>query len=602
MKSNRQSVFTNSNIGTLLSNIFLQLRSAGYLLFELITLSEQRKLILLSVLVGLISGVSAFLFKRMIDGVHHICCESDLFREFLSALWYRPLLPAIGGLLAGLLIFRFASEAKGHGVTEVIFSIRRREGRIRPRVALIKSMASALTIGTGGSTGPEGPIIQIGATIGSVVGQWLNLSQGYLRTLVAAGAAGGIAAVFNAPIAAVIFSMEVLLREFTAQAFSMVVFSSVIASVTSHLLLGNEVFLPTPSFGIQHPAELGLYFLLGILAALIAKGFIRIFIRLEETFEEWKKIPLLFRPMIGGFLVGIIGLFLPMILGAGYSEISSVLSTGIDASYSGLLLLFFLMIGKIISTSFTLGSGGSGGILMPSLFIGAMMGSLFGNLCSFLFPNIAPSGAYALVGMGLIFACVVHSPFTAIVMMFEITHDYRIVLPLMFSVTIATVICRQIGVVGLDARILLKRGVHLEELGDSDPLRGLIVGDVMTKKVALARTDMTLDELISLLKQMPHAGYPVVNAYGELQGLITYAEIQHALSAGHASKGLLVETIMRKDFSVAYSGENLADAAKRMQESQLDRILVVEQEDPKRLVGLLTHSNILAAYLKVSRS
>lgn len=563
-------------------------------LFKALTLSEQKKLVTASVCVGVISGISAYLFKHLIDGVHALCCKFPSSDPFFPAYWYRPLLPAVGGLLAGLLIFHFAKEAKGHGVTEVIFSLRRREGKIRPRVAWVKSITSALTIGTGGSAGPEGPIIQIGATVGSTVGQWLNLSPRYLKTLVAAGAAGGIAAVFNAPIAAVIFSMEVLLRDFT-RGFSMVVLSSVTASVTSHLLLGDGIFLPTRPFSMTHPAELGLYFILGILAALIAKGFVKILLLFEEFFEGLTRIPGPIKPMIGGLLVGILGLFIPRILGAGYAETTLVLLTGSDPLRWSLSLLFLLIIGKALATSITLGSGGSGGLLMPSLFLGSMMGSLFGNAARILFPTIAPSGAYGLVGMGLIFACVVQAPFTAIVMMFEITHDYRIVIPLMFSVTIAMLMSRRIGAIGLDALVLLKRGVQLEEEGHHDPLTDVTVGEVMVKQVDVIWPEMTLEKLAIFTAQNRHTGFPVVNAVGEVLGLVTYIEIHRALSEGPSAKEVTVERIMRRDVPSVLPHGNLADAMKQMHEFQVDRLAVVE-DGSNRLAGLLTRSNILDAY------
>lgn len=570
------------------------MRGAFFDLFNTIKLSEQKKLIILSVIVGVISGVSAFLFKHLIDEVYHLCCTLPLSNPFFSIHWYRPLLTATGGLLAGLIIFYFAREAKGHGVTEVIYALRRRGGVIRPRVALVKSIASALTIGTGGSAGPEGPIIQIGATVGSALGQWLHLSPRYLKTLVAAGAAGGIAAVFNAPIAAVIFAMEVLLRDFS-RGFSMVVLASVTGSITSHLLLGDNVFLPTRAFGIEHPAELGLYFLLGILAAPIAKGFIKSLLFFEEFFEGLKCVPEPAKPMIGGLLVGTVGLFIPKILGAGYAETTLVLLTGSDTFLWSFSLLGLLIIGKALATSVTLGSGGSGGLLMPSLFIGAMTGNLFGNVARFFFPTIASSGAYALAGMGLIFACVAQAPFTVIVMMFEITHDYRIVIPLMFAVTVAMLMSRRIGAIGLDAHVLLKRGIQLEKESHHDPLMDILVGEVMVTEVDVVRPEMTIEEFTQFTGENPHTGFPVANAEGEVLGLVTYIEIHRALSSGAGSKELSVEKIMRKDLAFLSPHENLADAMEKMQKFHVDRLPVVE-EGSTHLVGLITRSNMMASY------
>jgi len=580
-----------------LKRALLRSRRSGFHFLNLVTLSEERTLMMLAVVVGLTSGVSAFAFKHMIDGVYHFCCGAEgPSANLFSGHWYRVFLPAIGGLLCGLFIYFFAREAKEHGVPEAIYTLRRRGGRTRSRVVFVKSVASAFTIGTGGSAGAEGPIIQIGAAVGSSIGQLFNVSPAYLKTLAAAGAAGGLAAVFNAPIAAVIFAMEVLLREFATQAFSMVVISSVIASVTSHLLLGDNTFLPTHPFGIQHPAELGLYFVLGVIAAFLATGFIKLLLRVEEFFSAWKKPPDPIKAMIGGLIVGVMGLFVPMILGAGHFELTSVLSPDHDPNQWPMLLLLLLVFGKMIATSITLGSGGSGGDLMPSLYIGAMTGSLFGRLAHGIFPGIAPEGAYALVGMALIFSVVASAPFTAIVMMFEITQDYRIVLPLMFSVTIAMIVSRQMGEVGLYARVLLKRGVQLEGGDVHDPVMSVTAREVMVKNVEIVGQSMTVERLSEIIDQSHHTGFPVVNAQGELIGMVTYVEIHKAYQERVDLQETLIEKIMRRDVPLSYPDDVLVDVVRRMQESNTDRIAVVEPDDPKRLVGLITRANIMSAY------
>ncbi len=551
---------------------------------------------LLAVVIGLSSGISAFLFKHMIDGVHHFCCESGGTGNFLSGRWYRIFFPAIGGLLGGLVIYYLAKGASGHGVAESIYALRRKGGRSKARVVIAKSIASAFTIGTGGSAGTEGPTIQIGSAVGSIICQWFKVSNTYLKTLTAAGAAAGLAAVFNAPIGAVIFAMEVLLREFTTQAFSVVVFSSVIGAVTSHILLGDNTFLPTPSFGIEHPAELGLYFLLGIVAALVSTGFIKNLLWTEEFFEKLKKIPAPLKPMIGGLLVGLMGFFVPKVLGAGYFEVTDILLPDRDLHPWGMGLLLLLIVGKIIATSLTLGSGGSGGDLLPSLFIGAMMGSLFGQVAQTIFPNIAPTGAYALVGMGLVFAVVASAPFTAIVMMFEITQDYRVVLPLMFSVTVAMIMSRQMGEIGLYGRVLLKRGVNLAGGDVHDPVMSVTAKEVMVKNVEIVGQNMTVEKLSQIIDQSHHTGFPVVNGQGELSGMVTYVEIHKAHMDKLELKNTFIEQIMRKDLPVSFPDDVLVDVVRQMQESKTDRVTVVEPDNIKRIVGLITRANIMTAY------
>ncbi|MFQ5589084.1 MAG: chloride channel protein [Nitrospiria bacterium] len=576
--------------------LLLLSRKKSFSFLNLVTFSEERTLMMLAVVVGLSSGVSAFIFKHMIDGVYHFCCEAGRAGHISSGRWYAIFLPAAGGLLGGLLIYYFARGVKGHGVAESIYALRRRGGRSNPRVVLVRAVASALTIGTGGSAGTEGPTIQIGSAVGSSIGQLFHVTPAYLKTLAAAGAAAGLAAVFNAPIGAVIFAMEVLLREFTTQAFSVVVFASVIGAVTSHILLGDNTFLPTPSFGIEHPAELGLYFLLAIVAALLSTGFIKTLLKVEDFFYVVKKIPEPLKPMIGGMFVGVMGFYVPMILGAGYFQVTDVLSPERDAQPWSMLFLLLLIAGKIVATSVTLGSGGSGGDLLPSLFIGAMMGSLFGQAAQTIFPNIGPTGAYALVGMGLMFAAVVSAPFTAIVMMFEITQDYRIVLPLMFSVTVTMIMCRQMGEIGLYARVLLKRGVNLAGGDAHDPVMTVTAREVMVKNVEIVWENMSVEKLSQIIDESHHTGFPVVNGRGELSGMVTYVEIHKAYQDGIDLKNTRISHIMRKNLPVAFPDDVLVDVVRLMQEHKTDRISIVESDSPTRLIGLITRANIMTAY------
>ncbi len=577
-------------------------RRYGFALFNLITLSEDRTLAILAVLVGLVSGISAFFFKHMIDGIHQLCCDTSFSKNLMVEYGYRAFLPAAGGLLVGLLLYYFDRNAEGRGVPEVIYTLRKRGGRVRPRVAVLTSIASALTIGTGGSAGTEGPIIQIGASVGSSIGQWFQVAPNHLKTLAAAGAAGGLAAVFNAPIGGVFFAMEVLLKDFKTQAFSMVVFSSVIASVTSHILLGDNTFLPTQPFGIEHPAELVLYLILGLLAAPLASVFSKIVLWVESLFQQLKKIPTPLKPMVGGFTVGLMGLLIPTILGSGHHEIADILSTDGNPVHWGFIALSLMVVGKMVATSITLGSGGSGGDLMPSLFIGAMMGSLFGQFAHTIFPDIAPAGAYALVGMGLIFSVVANAPVTATVMMFEITQDYRIILPLMFSVTVTMLMAKQMGEIGIYARVLLKKGLKVDGGDVHDPVMTVTASEVMVKNVEIVWENMTVNKLMQFIEKSHHVGFPVVNAQGELAGMVTYVEIHKAVLDKLDTEKVLIAQIMRTDIPLVHPEDILVDVVKQMQESHTDRVAVVEVGQPKRLIGLITRSNIMAAYQPESKA
>jgi CIC family chloride channel protein len=390
--------------------------------------SETSFLLFFSIVVGLCSGFGAIIFRWLINNFKMLFFEQGHnVLQFLGP-YYVIFIPAIGGLIVGPLIYFFAREAKGHGVPEVMLAVATMGGRIRPRVALIKILASSICIGSGGSVGREGPIVQIGSTLGSSLGQLFKLSEEKVKILVACGAAGGIAATFNAPLAGIFFALEVILREYGLKFFSAVVLSSVTATVISRTFLGDHPAFMVPSYSLLSIWEIPLYFIFGFLAAFTALLFIKSIYKCEDIFDSWKITEYL-KPAIGGLILGSIGLFFPQIFGVGYESIELALYGKI-----AIVLVSLLVLVKILATSVTLGSGGSGGVFAPSLFIGAMLGESYGKLTQLIVPSIAiPSGACALVGMGAVFAGASHAPISAILIMFEMTGNYMIILPLMIT-------------------------------------------------------------------------------------------------------------------------------------------------------------------------
>ena len=401
--------------------------------------ADSSVMLLTSLIVGICSGVGAVLFRNLIDWLQNLAYQDiSLLMQEYSPL-HLILIPAIGGAFVGPLVYYFAREAKGHGVPEVMESLELRGGRIRPRVVIVKSLASSICIASGGSVGREGPIAQIGSALGSIVGQVLKLSEDRIRTLVACGAAGGIAATFNAPIAGAVFALEVLLRRFGSVYFGAVVISAVTADVIAHYFEGDQRTFLTPDYALNSPWELLLYTLMGMLAALAAVGFSRL-LYFSEDIWGLIRIPEPTKPILGGIMLGVLGIFsfqidgIPRVFGVGYITIESSLFSQLTLQMTfGLLLL------KLLATTLTLGSGGSGGIFAPSLFMGAMLGGTFGHIAHSMFPEtVAPSGAYALVGMAAFFGGVAHAPITAILILFEMTGDYQIILPLMLT-TVASI-------------------------------------------------------------------------------------------------------------------------------------------------------------------
>lgn len=424
-------------------------------------LPEQNYLIILAVVVGVVSGLGSVGF------IYVLGFMSALARGPVAAMLeqFGPaqmvLLPALGGLIVGPIVYRFASEAKGHGVPEVMTALATRGGNIRKRVVAIKVIASSLTIGFGGAAGREGPMVQIGSAIGSTIGQWTKLTPDNVRTLVTCGAAGGIAATFNAPIAAAIFSMEVLIGRLRTD-FLLVLLTSLSSCMIARYFLGNFPAFMAPAYDLVSPAELPLYFLMGTLMGVAAIGYVRLLYWSEDTFSTWQ-FPNYLKPAVGGLMVGLLLRFFPQIYGSGFPAIESAL--WVRFSWELLLGLF---VAELLANCATLGSGGSGGVFAPSLYMGAMLGGAFGSFVHGYFPDwTAGSGAYAMVGMAAFFAATAKAPATSILILFEMTNDYRIMLPLMAATVGSVYVSHRMSPFSVYTLKLQRRGIEFPGRAES---------------------------------------------------------------------------------------------------------------------------------------
>ena len=545
----------------------------------------------LAVLVGLATGFGVWLFKRLIDLAHWV-----FFDQIGAALarlgpWTVLFVPALGGLVVGLTVHFLIGEERHHGVAGVMEATALGGGRLRYRRIPAKAAAAALSIGSGASVGPEDPSVQIGANVGSMLGQWFRLSDERMRALVAAGAAGGIAAAFNAPIAAVFFALEIVLGELSGGALGIVVLAAVVSAVFTQAVSGAEPAFHVPPYAFNSAWELPLYLGLGLVAGPVSALYIRVLYAARAFFAR-VPLPRWGRPVAAGLVMGLAGLFLPQLFGVGYDTISTILSGAPVA----LALLLALAAGKLLLTTLCLGGGFQGGVFAPSLFLGAALGGAYGLIAQRLFPGLAIAPpAFAMVGMAAVLAGTVHAPLTAIILLFEMTNDYRIILPLMFAVMVSLVLARALVRFSVYGLGLERKGVHLERGRDVRVLEGITVGEVMRPPGdSLHETDSVQAAADTLLKTHHH-GMTVVNAQGQLVGILTLQDIDRIHTDGH-NGSQTVGDICTRDLEVAYPDETMDLALRRMGVHDIGRMPVVDRNDPQRLLGVLRRTDIVRAY------
>jgi CIC family chloride channel protein len=543
-------------------------------------------LLVAAIVVGIGGGYGAVVFRYVIDGETQLAFH--YFAPALHALSRAQVVPVLvcGGIITAFIINRFASEAKGHGVPEVMAAIALRGGVIRPRIIAVKAIASATCIGFGGSCGREGPIVQIGSTIGSALGQLAGMPSQILRTMVACGAAAGISATFNAPIGGVFFASEVILGEFAPRSFAMIVVSSVVAAVIGRAHFGNHPSFTASAFYLVSPAELGLYALLGILAAAWAAAFVRVLYFAEDLFDRWRVSPLV-RAGVGFGAVGIIGAWFPQVFGVGYGVIDAMLASHVPAAHS-----FVLAVLKPIATSLTLGSGGSGGVFAPSLYTGAMLGNTFGTVVHAMFPSwTAGAAAYGLVGMAAVFAGAAEAPITAIMIVFEMSNDYTIILPLMVATVIATLLGRRLLGYTIYEMKLVRRGIDWARVRKPRPLTQLRVGSIQRQPEFVAASTQPIRDIANQLRHSAEFVVPVLEG-NQFIGIVTASNLAAALltnpemSAGELAQS--ATTTLTRDDSVESAAVTMADPN--------TPLLPVIDPGTRLFQGIVTRKDVLDAY------
>lgn len=561
-------------------------------------LTEHTFMIIVAIIIGVLAGFAAIAIRALIEGISSLSFSGDgnLLQNIMNTEWYWILLiPAVGGLIVGPLIYFFAPEAKGHGVPEVMQAILLRGGSIRPRVAFVKAIASAITIGTGGSVGREGPIIQIGSSLGSTVGQFFRMPASRLKTLVGCGAAAGIAAAFNAPIAGALFAVEIILMDFAVAQFSPIVISAVMATVVSHSFEGKFAAFTVEAYQYVSPYEIGFYFILGAISGLVSFLFVKVLYYSEEFFDEKFKFPDYLKPAIGGLAIGAIALIFPQVMGVGYDSINAALQGNV-VWYVALGLIFI----KIIATSVTLGSGGSGGIFAPSLFMGAMLGAFFGHFVHSYFPDItAEPGAYALVAMGGLVAGTTRAPVTAIIIVFELTNDYNIILPLMVTVVISSILSSKLSRESIYTLKLVLRNIHIKEGTATNIMESIFVKDVYKKEFDKINVTDNFNTVVKKVINGYGRKFPVVDNENNLKGIIITNTIKDYLLEGEALQNLLVASdLLIQDFDKVALNDNCQIALDKMKSHDFDGLVVVDSHDSNKIVGMVWRKDIQVEYDK----
>ena len=585
-------------------------------------------LIVLAAAIGTITAFGSVGFMAMLRVFDH--SVADLHGRDVWPVWLLPVIPMVGGLIAGILIYFFATEARGHGVPEVMNALYRTGGVIRIRVALIKALASAATIGSGGSAGAEGPIVQIGSAIGSGFAQLLRISREQAGTLLGCGAAAGIASVFNAPIAGVFFVLEILLRDFSLRTFTPIVVACVFSTAVTQALLGRNdaLFAHQLQQYLFTLPELPSYLVMGLICGAVAVGFTRALYFTEDLFERLHLHPIA-KPVLGCLILGLVGIaFLalapggaehdvPPFFGNGYSTITQLLDPGaypsdtptpqVDLAEStitatiplSIALVAVLIFFKGVATCLTLGSGGSGGVFAPSLFLGAATGATFGMLLERvgLIPADGSPAAYALVGMAAVVAGTTHAPLTAILIVFEITRDVYVLLPIMLAAVVATLTAQLFLRDSIYTLKLRRRGLLIGTAADMTLLRRITADQVPIVPHVAVHPEDPIAKVMELAERYKVADFVVTDHDGAYLGMLTAEVLRAALLQRDAIPLLLVEELMRTDLPTVAPDETLDRVLDKFSRFDVTSLAMVRDgAGDGNVLGLLTRARLMSRY------
>ena len=556
---------------------------------------QDHNMLILAALIGFLAGFASTAFRWMIDFFGLVFSSEGLSWLGItgsSLPFLLPLMPMFGGIITGIICHFFPDAVKENGVHRVMHAVALKAGKIRKRTLLTCSTTSALTIGSGGSAGREGPTVQIGSAVGSALGNLFHLSRERVRVLVGCGAAAGIAASFNAPLAGVLFSLEIILGDFAIHTFSPIIVASVIGTATGRALEGNEITFHVPVHELVSYSEIILYLFLGLLCGLVSRLFTLFYFKSHEIFDKKVRIPKVLKPALGGLIVGLISIGFPAVLGNGYEFMEKALSG--ELLWGMAFILIFL---KIFSTSVTLGSGGLGGVFAPSLFIGAMLGSAFGALVHGISPDLTASPeTYALVGMGAVAGAVMQAPLTNILMLFELTNDYTIILPIMITCIVSAQTFRGFTKNSIYIQKLLKEGINIQHGREVSILNSIKVSEVMNKEVTQIPEGMPFRKILETISYSKNFYFPVVNSQGEMSGILSFHMVREMIFEEELGDLVVANDLSVKTVKSLTPDDNLNQAMELFAQLDVEQLPVVHHNDIKRVIGMVNRGEVVAAY------
>jgi CIC family chloride channel protein len=545
---------------------------------------EEQVFLVLSLLIGALAGLTVVAFIVLTERL------GMRLYPVSSPAWRRIAMPVGGSLVMGYLLYRYFPDARGSGVPQTKAALYARDGNISLRTVLGKFGCTAATLACGIPLGREGPSVQVGAGIASVLGRWLGLRPEKVKALIPVGAAAAIAAAFNTPMAAVLFALEEVVGDLHAPVLGSVVLASATSWAVLRLLLGNNPLFHVPQYELVHPLEFGIYAVLGVAGGFLSVAFTKLLLGMRKRFLLLPRSTRWWHPVVGGVLVGLMGWFVPQVLGVGYSYVGSALG-----GTMALKLMVLLIVLKLFAITTSYASGNAGGIFGPALFLGAMLGGAIGTVAHHWLPTYtAAPGAYALVGMGALFAGIVRAPMTSVLMIFEMTRDYAVIVPLMIANLASLFISTRFQKEPIYEALAQQDGIHLPSHKTREELGRRTVKQIMRRAAEILPSQQSVQYATDRMRSSEFRSW-IVEDEGSVVGVLSRATLERAVADGKAEETLM-SLFDSLDFPHVHADHPLHLALERMSKSHVDILPVVNRADIHRLEGVVTLRDVLDSY------